>query len=945
MKSVFSIEEYAKTARAAVAEGIVMLKNEGNVLPLAKGTKISLFGRSQFNYYKSGTGSGGMVNTAYVIGIKEALEADERFVLNKNLMGIYEEWLTTHPFDVGMGWAQEPWFQAEMPITEEIAKQANKESDIAIVILGRTAGEDKDNLAAEGSYLLTAAEEQMLENVTKIFEKTIVLLNVGNIIDMKWVEKYNPDAVLYVWQGGQEGGNGVADVLSGEVTPSGKLSDTIAYNIEDYPSTAYYGDKIKNLYAEDIYVGYRYFETFAPDRVMYPFGFGLSYTEFAIGNLRCEGTAAEGVTILATVENTGNIKGKEVVQVYVSAPQGCLGKPAKVLAGYAKTAVLNPGEKETVTIFIPACRYASYDDSGVSGNKSCYVLEAGAYDFLVGNSIREVSKAATLNLSETVVLERLEESLAPVVAFDVLKPGAEKADGTYEKTWVAVSNRTIDPMKKRAERKPAEYTFTGDKGYKLADVADGKVSMEDFVAQLSDEELCCIVRGEGMCSPKVTAGTAGAFGGVTERLRYFGIPTGCCADGPSGIRMDCGTIAFAMPNGTCLACSFNEELVGDLYRWEGLELRKDKVDTLLGPGINLHRNPLNGRNFEYFSEDPLLTGRMAAVQLLAMQENSVTGTIKHFACNNQEYSRNFANAVVSERAARELYLKCFEIPVREGQARSIMSSYGPVNGLWTAGNYDLLTSILRREWGFDGIVMTDWWAKANDEGGKASFQNTAAMVRAQNDLYMCTADSLNNSNEDNSMEKLADGSVSRGEYQRTAMNICRFLMQSPAFLRIAGRTTELDAELQKIAEKENAVTGAMYKYEMFESVDIDEKGIDTAKGKSTTLEVTVKDRGLFRLEFECRATAGSLDLAQIPVSVFADKKLIETVSLAGSQKEWIKKEIHFPDPLFSYTFFIKLYFGLSGMELRNVKVVMDENLEEISRQKMKQRREDEPGNA
>ena len=214
----------------------------------------------------------------------------------------------------------------------------------------------------------------------------------------------------------------------------------------------------------------------------------------------------------------------------------------------------------------------------------------------------------------------------------------------------------------------------------------GKVAMGDLLAQLTNEELTCMIRGEGMCSPKVTAGTAGAFGGVTESLQNYGIPAGCCADGPSGIRMDCGTIAFAMPNGTCLACSFDNELVGKLYEWEGLELRKNKVDTLLGPGMNLHRNPLNGRNFEYFSEDPLLTGKMAAVQLLAMQKYDVTGTIKHFACNNQEVSRNFAESVISERAARELYLKGFEIAVKEGEARSVMSTYGPINGLWTAGN-------------------------------------------------------------------------------------------------------------------------------------------------------------------------------------------------------------------------------------------------------------------
>ncbi|UOK61340.1 hypothetical protein MT997_22655 [Paenibacillus sp. OVF10] len=240
--------------------------------------------------------------------------------------------------------------------------------------------------------------------------------------------------------------------------------------------------------------------------------------------------------------------------------------------------------------------------------------------------------------------------------------------------------------------------------------------MEDYIAQLSDEDLCCIVRGEGMSSPKVTPGTAGAFGGVTKRLEAFGIPLACSADGPSGIRMDCGNTAFSMPNGTCLGCTFNEALLRELYAYAGLELRKNHVDTLLGPGMNIHRNPLNGRNFEYFSEDPFLTGRMVVAQLHGMNPYDVTGTIKHFACNSQEAHRNTVEAVVSERALREIYLRGFEIAVKEGNAISVMTSYNPINGFWSASNYDLTTTILRGQWGFRGIVMTDWWAKGNDEG-------------------------------------------------------------------------------------------------------------------------------------------------------------------------------------------------------------------------------------
>lgn len=957
-EKLFAVEKYAAKAREAVAEGIVLLENRDHILPLPAGSRIALFGRSQFCYYKSGTGSGGMVNTAYVTGIREALEEDGRFVLNEELKKTYAGWLENHPFDTGAGWASEPWFQEEMPVSRELAESAKKESDTAVIIIGRTAGEDKDNLPAEGSYLLTKTEEEMLEAVCGAFERTVVLLNVGNIIDMKWVEKYHPGAVLYVWQGGQEGGSGVLDVLSGDVCPSGRLSDTIARDIEDYPSTKNYGDDVRNFYAEDIYIGYRYFSTFAPEKVVYPFGFGLSYTNFTI-SATAAGTLTEGMSIYTKVSNMGSCAGKEVVQVYCQAPQGVLGKPARVLCGFAKTKTILPGESQELSIRFSMNCFASYDDSGVTGHKSCFVLEPGEYVFYVGSNVRDARPCGTyIVCGDTVVLEQLEEALAPVAGFECMKPGARKDDGTYRIAWQQASLRTIDPAQRRLDRLSARMqsvqpglqsqseavqsrqlqaeakdTFTGDMGYRLTDVENGKVSMEDFLAQLTEEELCCLVRGEGMCSPKVTPGTAGAFGGVTEGLRRYGIPAGCCADGPSGIRMDCGTIAFAMPNGTCLACSFNEKLCEELYEWEGLELRKNKVDTLLGPGMNLHRNPLNGRNFEYFSEDPLLTGKMAAAQLKGMHRYHVTGTIKHLACNNQEHRRSFADSVVSERALRELYLKGFEIAVKEGQARSIMSTYGPVNGIWTAGSYDLLTTILREEWGYTGIVMTDWWAKANNEGEPASAKNMGAMVRAQNDLYMVTGDALSNSGGDNSMEELKQGRVTREEFVRNGANICRFLLGTPAYLRMHGRETELDKELEKCAEQENESMGTLLKIEMREEADLDPALIDTAKGKSTTIQVAVKERGTFRLEFFCRASENTPDLAQLSMSVFQDRQLFGTVTIAGSEKEWQKKTVDFPVPLFHYTFFIKLFFGISGMELKDVKVVMACSMEDELRKK------------
>lgn len=942
---IFDIDMYAKTARAVVSEGIVMLCNESHLLPLKKGEKIALFGRGQFNYYKSGTGSGGMVNTSYVVGIREALKKSS-FILNEELEAVYEEWLQDNPFDIGTGWGGEPWFQKEMPLTQELVERARKTSETAVVVIARTAGEDQDNKPEPGSYLLTEDEEEMLRLVCASFGRTVVLLNVGNIIDMKWAECYHPAAILYVWQGGQEGGNGVLDILEGKVSPSGKLTDTIAKDIADYPSTRNHGDRKRNVYQEDIYVGYRYFETFAKERVLYPFGFGLSYTSFRLetelfGKEMADGKKAvpeDEIMFCVKVTNTGTYAGKEVVQVYCQAPQGALGKPARSLCGFAKTRELAPGEEQKLQIPVSWECLASYDDSGITGHKACFVLESGEYLFFVGTDVRSAASVGSLCLEQTTVVQQLEEACAPVQSFERIKPQPVE-NGELRVDYEAVSLCTQGPSVKRMERMPESAACTGDQGYKLSDVEEGRVSMETFLAQLSDEDLCCIVRGEGMCSPKVTPGTAGAFGGVTKRLQDFGIPTACCADGPSGIRMDCGSIAFAMPNGTCLGCTFNEALSEELFAWEGLELRKNKIDTLLGPGINIHRNPLNGRNFEYFSEDPLLTGKMAASQLRGMGRYGVTGTIKHFACNSQEFKRNIVEAVVSERALRELYLKGFEIAVKEGGAYSVMSSYNPINGFWAAGNYDMLTTILRGEWGYDGIVMTDWWAKANDEGAPGKMENVAAMVRAQNDLFMVTANAEENSMKDNSMESLENGAVTRGEYLRSAANICRYLLRTPAYQRLVGRESELDKHLAAIAAQENESFGEMLRVAITEDTGyLPVEQINTGKGSSVTFEISVKERGIYRLELVCRI-AGQGSLAQVPLTLSQDKQILKIISLTGADQEWRTEEIQL-NPSFHNTTFLKFYFGQGGMEIQEARIVFVESLEDQFRAMREARKEE-----
>lgn len=808
------LPELAAYSRIAAAEGAVLLKNENKMLPVLENEVISVFGRCQFDYYRSGTGSGGAVNVEYVCNIIDGIHRNKKIKLNEELVKQYEEWIAENPADDGGGgWAAEPWHQKEMQITDQIAKSAREKSEKAIFIIGRTAGEDQDNVDAEGGYRLTQEEKSNLLVLTHHFEQVAVLLNVANIIDMSWAEdsvyQGHIRAILYIWQGGMVGGLAVADVLSAEVNPSGKLPDTIAFRLEDYPSTSNFGSEVQNFYQEDIYVGYRYFETFAPEKVQYPFGFGLSYTEFETEVMEAKsagGGADTRIDLVVRVKNTGSFAGKEVIQVYSGAPQGVLGKPAKELRAFAKTAKLQPNEEEKLHISFPVSAMASYDDSGITGNKSCYILEAGSYEIFVGNSVRSLTKAdidrkGAFIVENLIVTATLEEAMAPVKAFQRMKPGKTNCNGNYEILQEDTPLQTIFLENRITSRLPESMPQTGDKGIKLGDVAEGKSSMDAFIAQLSTEELATIVRGEGMSSPKVTPGTAAAFGGVGDALAAYGIPIACAADGPSGIRMESGLKATQMPIGTLLSSSWNIPMMEELYELEGKELRYNEIDTLLGPGVNIHRNPLNGRNFEYYSEDPYLAGCFASAAVKGIRKSGCVGTVKHYAGNNQEKARFQVDSIISERALREIYLKAFEIAVKEGNATSIMTSYNPVNGHWSASNYDLNTTILRGEWGYQGIVMTDWWAMMNDtsKGGPADRKNTAFMVRAQNDIYMVVNNNGAevNAMNDNTLEFLEKGNLTVGELQRCAKNICEFLMQVPAF----ERKPEEASRIQKFAAK------------------------------------------------------------------------------------------------------------------------------------------------
>ena len=897
------VEGFAQKSKEAATEGIVLLKNEGGMLPLTQEDKISVFGRPQIEYYRSGTGSGGAVNVEYATNILDGVE-NSNLNIDETLVEKYKNWLKDHPFDNGGGgWACEPWFQKDMPIDEAFAKEQAAKTNKALYIIGRTAGEDKDNAIWQGSYILTDEEKENLRNITKAFDNVCIVLNVSNIIDLSWIndEEYNGSikSVIIVWQGGMEGGTAVVDVLSGAETPSGKLADTIAYSIEDYPSTKNFGNEFKNLYEEDIYIGYRYFETFAPDKVQFEFGYGLSYTTFDIETQTVK-EKTDSIEVNVKVTNTGDkFAGKEVVQVYYEAPQGELGKPARELIAFAKTKKLAPGESQELTLEFKISDMASYDDSGVTGHKSCYVLEAGEYNIYVGNSVKNLTKINTYNEEELVVVEELQEAMAPTEAINIMKPGKKNADGTYEVTYVPVSTQTVDMAKRISDNLPMDMPITGDMGITLQDVRDGKATLEKFVAQLSIEEMAIIIRGEGMSNPRVTRGTASAFGGMSDSLFNYGIPAACCADGPSGLRME--GKATQLPIGTALSATWNTELVRELYTMEGQELYRNQVDTLLGPGVNIRRNPLNGRNFEYFSEDPFLSGKMSVASTGGIKDGGAWGTIKHFALNGQESHRFKIDAVCSERAIREIYLKSFEMAVKEKTVMSIMTSYNPINGHWAASNYDLCTTILRKEWGYKGFVMTDWWAKMNDvvTGGKESNQDTRDMVRAQNDAYMVVNNNGAeiNSNGDNTEAAIIEGRLTVGELQRASMNILRFILVAPVIERELIDTN--------VAEYFESASDAKYEVQkLANDAKIKFEGTDNA-----TVEIDEDAEYTIIVHISSPLP----NLSQCTVKVHANDKVMVVIQTSGTDGKWITQKLCK----------VKLDKGFYNLELEHVMAGMN----------------------
>lgn len=775
-------EEHIALSRRAAREGMVLLKNENQALPLPRGCRVALFGKATIDYVKGGGGSGD-VTVPYIRNLYDGFcEAIGPEAVFPGTVEFYQEYVAARYAE---HWA--PGMVAEPAVPETLLREARAFTDTAVVSFSRFSGEGwdrkhpkakierkepvtgdtvsmSDALFERGDFYLSDAERAMLQTVSETFEKTIVVLNTGGMVETACFRD-NPriQGLLLAGQGGMEGGCAAAELLAGLAAPCGKLTDTYAAELDDYPGCAEFYDSDDYVnYTEDIFVGYRYFETIpgAAEKVVYPFGFGLGYTRFALTDHRVlfEGDEAE---IRVLVTNTGNYPGREVVQVYYSAPAGKLTKPARELAGYRKTRWLAPGESETVAIRFPLAIMASYDDLGKTA-KSAWVLEAGEYRFHIGTSVRDtVTAEETWVLAENRITEQLTPKMVPT--------NLEKrllADGTYESLPTGECNdfnasglppMTHDEIHASPEVRgvPRLSNFGRGTGMKLQDVADGKMTLEAFVRALPAEDLAALLGGQ----PNV--GLANTFGYGNNPV--YGIPNIMTADGPAGIRFhqELGVTTTAFPCATLIGSTWDPETAREVGAAAALEAKENNIMVWLAPGVNIHRNPLCGRNFEYFSEDPLLTGKQAAALVRGVQSRHIAATPKHFALNNKETNRRNCDSRASERAIREIYLKQFEIIVKESQPWSLMSSYNIVNGHRASENKDLLTGILRDEWGFDGMVTTDWWTLGEH------YKEAAA----GNDMKMATGFP------DRLLAAVEKGILTREEIEKAAENILRLILR------------------------------------------------------------------------------------------------------------------------------------------------------------------------
>ena len=786
--------EHQEEVRRLAGECMVILENDG-VLPLQAGTKkIALFGTGARHTIKGGTGSGD-VNVRENISIAQGLErAGFKFVT--------EGWLDQ--YDRLYADAQEAYakklneftektgkpsmlYAFENPEQPEITEVDVKEADAAIYVISRNSGEGKDRRAEKGDYYLSDRELQNIRFMTEHYKNCIVLLNVGGVIDLTSLKAIEGvQAIMLVGQTGNMGGYAVADVLTAKTIPSGKLTDTWAKSYEDYPSSATFSHRDGNLddeyYSDGIYVGYRYFDTFGV-MPLYCFGYGKSYTEFEIKTMNVTADEKQ-VQVEVEVTNIGDkYPGKEIVQVYYSAPDGIMEKSTQELAGFAKTKLLAPGEKDVVTITFATTDMASFD-----AYDAAWIMEEGEYTIRVGNSSRNTEAVAVIDLDEQVTTLQLKRLMRDTIAVRELHHMIPIFDIEFDFGVPAIPFRIMlqaeNFKKELVEYEVMRRTLMDkrkDEVLTLEDVKTGNATLDELTAQLTVEEMAelCVGterrNGDGNVIGSASSCVPGAAGDTTSSLlETRKVPNLIQADGPAGLRLE--TPCTAIPIATTLAQSWDMDLIHRMGELVGEEMKQLHVDLWLAPGMNIHRNPLCGRNFEYYSEDPVLTGLCAATETKGVQSQKGKGTtIKHFAGNNQEDNRMFTNAHISERALREIYLKGFEIAVKTAQPYAIMTSYNLINGVHSANNYDMLQNIARDEWGFEGLVMTDWYTSQDttemgmvSPSGKYSHSSSVQCIKAGNDLQMPGCQQ----NVDDIVEAVNEGKeITKADLQRCAKHI------------------------------------------------------------------------------------------------------------------------------------------------------------------------------
>lgn len=679
-------DTHDEVAIQAAREGMVLLQNENHVLPLREDAVLNCFGSAQFYFRNTATGAG-LINPRWQANFHQSIEEHSRFRVNREVADLYVQLWDVVP-------------------SEAVLNRAKKQSDTAIILISRHSGEFSDNRPVKGGYYLTNDERAMINAVSKAFPKTVAIINAGYPIEMGWVKEFGIDAVLYTGFAGMGAGYALMEILDGRTNPSGKLPDTWSYDYYENPAAHNFvnlpadhkqvGEKdfgVHIYYQEDIYVGYRYFDTFEK-KVAFSFGYGLSYTDFDTSFT--EPVYANGnLTVDAVVCNTGTRPGKEVLQLYIQAPDGTIEKPKRVLAAFEKTPLLAPGESKKLTLTAPEKAFASFcEDAGA------FLLEAGEYHIWAGNSLAESQIIGNFTLDESKALAKTNRVNLPVESFKRITRADPSVEGTTK----------IVPLEERI-RKPAARPVYAPKAlpaYKGKKITFDQLKadpslLDKFVAQMSTDELCKlnVCGGADWYMPWQTGAA-----GKTNVIRKYRMPKMMVSDGNTGLNLKKRNIGF--PSSCTVAASFNKELAYSIGKVIAEESQEHGIGMNLGPAMNIHRNILNGRQPEYFSEDPFLGGIMAGYHGKGLEENGCGCTYKHLFCNGSDTSRKASQSIVSERALREIYFKVFEFAIDVHKPSGIMTSYNSVNGIYPAENADILQTLLREEWGLDSMIMTDW---------------------------------------------------------------------------------------------------------------------------------------------------------------------------------------------------------------------------------------------